>query len=326
MAVSTQSCAIGAGEPTTVPAPRIVSLLPSITEIVVALGLGDKLVGRSHQCDFPPWVAGLPALSASRLEPGGSAGMIHQRVNALLAAGQAMYEVDAESLWTLAPNFILTQTQCAVCAVTPGDLQAAIEAWPAAAVRPEVLAVEPEDLGQVWQAIGRVATALGVAARGVELVTSLQTRLAALTTATRGRERPSVVTLEWTNPLMAAGNWMPELIEAAGGHNRIGVAGEHSACIEMEQVAAADPDVILLTPCGFTLEQGAAALAELAAHPLWSGLRAVDNGAVYLIDGVHYFNRPGPRLVESAEIVAEILHPGCCDFGHRGTAWVPASV
>ncbi len=305
--------------------PRIVSLLPSVTEMVVALGLGEQLVGRSHQCDFPPWVADLPVLSASRLEPGGNSAQIHQRVNAILAKGQAMYSVDPQRLWELAPRYILTQTQCAICAVTPGDLQAALADWPDPAQRPEVIAVEPEDLGEVLQAIRDVAHALGVAAAGEQLAQELSTRLEALRAETASLTRPRVLALEWTAPLMAAGNWIPELIEIAGGSSLIAEQGEHSPCIRLEQVVEADPDVIVITPCGFTLEQGAQALAELSRRERWANLRAVREGEVYLIDGVHYFNRPGPRLVESAEIIGEILHPTVCNFGHRGKAWLKAA-
>ncbi len=303
---------------------RIVSLLPSVTEIVVALGLGDNLVGRSHQCDFPPQVTALPVLSASRIATGGDAATVHRRVGEIIAQGLSMYVVDAERLWALAPDVILTQTQCAICAVTPGDLQSALDRWPLADRRPMTVSVEPNDLAEVWQAMLDVARTLGVAEAGQALVRTLQARLDALRRAVAGRTRPRVATLEWTAPLMAAGNWMPELIEAAGGCNVLGEQGAHSPCVDFGQLAAADPDVIVITPCGFTIEHGIDELRRLAHVPEWASLRAVREGRVYLLDGVHYFNRPGPRLVESAEIVAEILHPQVCDYGHHGTGWIAA--
>ncbi len=306
-------------------APRIVSLLPSVTEIVVALGLGEHLVARSHQCDFPPQVTHLPALSRSRIAPGGSAREIHQRVGEVLQQGLAMYEVDAARLQALAPHYILSQTQCAICAVTPGDLQSALAAWPAATPRPQVVSVEPADLAEVFEVIRHLGRVLQVPERGEQVAATLAARISALARRTAGLARPSMVALEWTDPLIAAGNWVPELIECAGGRCVLGTRGEESPALPFAELEAADPDVIVITPCGFTLADGIAELELLARQPQWAGLRAVRDRRVYVVDGVHYFNRPGPRLVESAEILAEILHPQACDFGHRDKAWIPAT-
>lgn len=308
---------------------RIVSLLPSATEIVAALGLGHRLVGRSHQCDFPAGVAALPALSSTKVRPldtaaGFGSGAIDAQVNDILRQAVSVYDVDTETLKRLKPDVILTQTQCAICAVTPADLEAALCSWTGLA--PELVSLEPDDLADVWGDIRKVARALGAVPAGEALIASLQARLAALSAAvapkTTGRPKPTVAALEWFEPLMAGGNWMPELIEAAGGRSLFATAGQHSPWLAWDDLAAADPDVILLLPCGFTLAQSLSDLPALASHPLWPGLKAVRQGQVYAIDGHQYFNRPGPRLVESAEIVAEILHPGAVHFGHEGQAWV----
>lgn len=303
---------------------RIVSLLPSATEIVAALGLAHRLVGRSHQCDFPAGVQALPALSSTKVRTDQTSGDIDRQVNDILATAVSVYDVDADTLRALQPDVILTQTQCAICAVTPADLEAALCDWPtpAAGHPPRLVSLEPNDLADVWSDIRKVGAALGARHAAEQVVESLQARLRALSRKVSNRPRPTVAALEWFDPLMAGGNWMPELIEAAGGRSLFAQAGQHSPWLDWQALADADPDVILLLPCGFTLDQSLADLPALTAHPLWPGLRAVREGQVYAIDGHHYFNRPGPRLVESAEIVAEILHPQACDFGHAGCAWV----
>jgi iron complex transport system substrate-binding protein len=301
--------------------PRIISLLPSATEIVVALGFGDHLVGRSHECDFPPGVEKLPVCSSTKIPAHGTSDEIDQRVKEIVAEGLSVYRVNVERLRELQPNLILTQTQCAVCAVTPRDLEQALCTWTGA--QPAMVSLEPNDLSDVWNDIRRVGEALGVQPRADELIGSLTKRLAAIRETTRDLPRPSVAAIEWLKPLMAGGNWMPELIEIAGGRSLFGQPGEHSSWLEWASLVEADPEVILLLPCGFKIAQTIADLGLLTENAAWNNLRAVKKGRVYLIDGHHYFNRPGPRLVESAEIVAEILHPDQFRFGHRGTGWIP---
>lgn len=300
---------------------RIVSLLPSATEIVVALGLGDSLVGRSHECDFPPWVERLPVCSESKVPAEGASRDIDQRVKAIVTEGLSVYRVDADLLRRLRPDFVVTQTQCAVCAVTPGDLDETLCAWTGG--RPTILSVEPDDLSDVWGDLMRVGEALDAAPKARQVVDALRGRLDRLREqADAAGSRPSVAAIEWMDPLMAGGNWMPELIEIAGGASLLAEPGKHSPWLDWTGLTASDPDVILLLPCGFRIARTLADLGALTGNPAWSALRAVRAGRVYVADGHHYFNRPGPRLVESAEIVAEILHPDRFAFGHRGTGWV----
>ena len=301
---------------------RIVSLLPSATEIVAALGLAGQLVGRSHQCDFPAGVAALPVLSATKVDLSGTSRDIDGRVNEIIAQGVSVYRVDAELLRALKPDVILTQTQCAICAVTPADLEDALCEWMGPG--PALVSLAPNDLGDVWGDLRRVGAALGVEARAETVVAELQARLAAIRGRVGDAPRPTVAAIEWIDPLMAGGNWMPELIETVGGTSLFATPGQHSPWLEWEALAAADPEVILLLPCGFTIAQSLADLPLLAARPEWAALRAVREGRVFVIDGHHYFNRPGPRLVESTEMIAEILHPDRFDFGHQGTGWVRA--
>jgi iron complex transport system substrate-binding protein len=301
--------------------PRIISLLPSATEIVAALGFGDHLVGRSHECDFPPGVEKLPICSSTKVPADGTSSEIDERVKAIVAEGLSVYRVDVDRLRELRPDLILTQTQCAVCAVTPRDLEQALCTWTGA--QPAMVSLEPNDLTDVWNDIRRVGESLGVQERAEKLIGSLTERLAAIRDQAReARSRPSVAAIEWLGPLMAGGNWMPELIEIAGGSALFAKAGEHSNWLEWATLIEADPEVLLLLPCGFKIAQTIRDLKVLTENPAWSSLRAVKEGRVYLIDGHHFFNRPGPRLVESAEIVAEILHPDRFGFGHRGTGWI----
>ncbi len=236
--------------------------------------------------------------------------------------GLSVYDVDAERLRELEPSAILTQDQCEVCAASLEDVEKALREWLGS--RPNVVSLSPATLSDVWEDIGRVAEALGVRERGRAVSEELSDRLTAVTERTlRLKERPVVACVEWIDPLMAAGNWVPELVTLAGGQSLFGEVGKHSPWLEWAQLRDADPDVIALMPCGFDRARTRSELGPLVARPGWSELRAVRGGRVAVTDGNQFFNRPGPRLVESLEILAEILHPDAVDFGHRGVGWEP---
>ncbi len=299
---------------------RVASLLPSTTEIVCALGLRSRLVGRSHECDFPPEVEALPVLTEPKLDARDGSLAIDDRVKQLVRDGLSIYRVDAERLRALAPSVVLTQEQCEVCAASPKDVEAALAGWTGG--RPRVVSLAPATLADVWGDLVTVAAALGVRERGEELAERLSSRLTDVSERTlRIRPRPRVAAIEWTEPLMAAGNWMPELIALAGGTPAFGETGVHSPWLEWETLRAADPDLIVVLPCGFDLARTRREMSPLVARPGWNELRAVRAGQVFLTDGNQFFNRPGPRLVESLEILAEILHPGEFPARHRGTGW-----
>ena len=301
---------------------RIVSLLPSTTEIACALGFQQALVGRSHECDFPPGVEHLPILTEPKLDASATSARIDDRVKQLVRDGLSVYRVDAEKLRELRPTVILTQDHCQVCAASLRDVEEALTTW--LGERPRVLSLNPNGLEEVWNDISRVASELGVEARGRDYVAELGERVAGIAEQTvRIRHRPSVACVEWIDPLMAAGNWVPELVTLAGGNSAFGEKGEHSAWLEWESLRAADPDVIALLPCGFDIERTRRELGPLIAQPGWGNLRAVQAGRVFITDGNQYFNRPGPRLFESLEILAEILHPDHFAPKHRDTGWQP---
>ncbi len=303
---------------------RLVSLLPSTTEIVHALGRGEDLVGRSHECDHPEGVEQLPIVTEPKVWLGGNSAAIDAQVRDILEQALSVYKVHGDVLRELAPDVVLTQQQCEVCAVSAEEVQQAVDLHLDG--HAEVVALEPNALDDVLGDILRVADALDVRPRGESLVAELAARLDALAGRARSLPRRRVLTLEWIDPPMAAGNWMPELLRIAGGEELFGRAGHHSPWLDWERVQEADPDVIIVLPCGFDLartREEAKALTDLEG---WADLRAVRDAQVFLTDGHRFFNRPGPRLVESTEILAEILHPGAFPPRFRGDAWEPMAV
>jgi iron complex transport system substrate-binding protein len=283
---------------------RVVSLLPSATEIAVALGLQDNLVGRSHECDFPPFVRDLPVCTSTKLEKGLTSRAIEDRVKAIVEKGLSVYDVDAPLLKSLRPDVILTQAQCAICAVTPADLEEALASW--VGTPPRLVSLAPDDLADVFGDLHRVAEAAGVPERAPAAAARMRLGLAALPPAPAAR--PRMLAVEWIEPLMVAGNWVPELAAAAGAEPLLAAPGVHSHWIEAEAVIAADPDIIAFMPCGYQLAQTLPEARALLATPAWRDLRAVREGRIFAVDGHHLFNRPGPRLVESAEVLACLVH------------------
>jgi iron complex transport system substrate-binding protein len=300
--------------------PRIASLLASGTELVCALGLGEQLVGRSHECDHPAWVKQLPELSHPTFDIEGSSRDIDERVRQRLRAGLPLYEVDEARLAELAPDVLITQTHCEVCAVSPADFAHAL---PAKLERQRVLTLSGGTLAAILQDFSKIAAFLGQAAAGVALVGSIRDRLDALANETRQLPHPSLVCIEWIEPVFTMGNWGPELIELAGGVNLLGTAGAHSTTAPWSAVREADPDVLVVAPCGFGLERTEREMLTLEQQPGWSELRAVRTGRVFVADGNLYFNRSGPCLFETPEILAEMLHPQAFAPKHAGKAWRP---
>lgn len=301
---------------------RIVSLIPSATEIVCALGLGDSLVARSHECDYPSWVTRLPALTEPKLSLAGSSHEIDERVKSVAETVLSVYRVDTERLRELRPDAIVTQTQCEVCAVSLPEVERAIRAWLGSA-RPLLISLDATTLEGVMADVRRAGGVLDATSAAEDLVTNLKRRLSEIgARAALAAVRPTVATIEWIDPLMAGGNWMPELVTIAGGMNLFGEAGSHSPRIKFEDLLAADPEVIIVAPCGFDISRTVSELASLTRRPGFESLQAARNGRVYVADGNQYFNRPGPRLVESAEILAEILHPETFRFGFEGGGWI----
>ncbi len=287
---------------------RLLPLISSATEIVHALGLGPFQVGRSHECDYPPSVSSLPVCTRPSIPVSGSSAEIDRLVKERVASAISVYEVDSALIRSLQPTHIITQTQCKVCAVSLDDVERALREEMATDAR--IIVLEPYALADLWRDIARVASACGFDARGEALIGSLKRRIdgIAARAATVGA-KPRVAAIEWLEPLMAGGNWVPELVEMAHGENLFGLPGQHSPWMTWEQIIAADPDVIVALPCGLDLARTRSEIHWLTNRPGWGQLTAVRAGRVFLCDGNQFMNRPGPRLVESLQIFAEILHP-----------------
>jgi iron complex transport system substrate-binding protein len=300
---------------------RIVTLIASATEIVSALGFEEQLVGRSHECDYPPSIETLPACSEPKLDTNGSSREIDDRVRAIAGEALSVYRVHTDILERLKPDVIVTQDHCEVCAVSLKDVEQAV--CEILDSNPQIVSLSPNDLADIWKDIRLVADALDCEDRAETLIDQLQHRLEEISKrACCLAYQPTIACIEWIDPLMSAGNWVPELVEIAGGIDLLGKGGEHSEYMTWESLVEADPDVIAILPCGFDIPRCRKEMPPLLEQPGWNDLKAVCNHRVYLTDGNQYFNRPGPRVVESAEILAEILHPGEFDFGHEGTGWV----
>lgn len=302
--------------------PRIVSLLPAATEIVCSLGLRDHLVGRSHECDFPPGVETLPVCTRSNVRDGTSR-EIDTSVNERARAGLSLYDVDERRLDSLEPGLVITQDQCDVCAVSLDSVERALARRVHS--QPRILSLAPTTLGDVFSDIRRVGEALGVSERAALVLQALGNRVSEIGEKTGALvARPRVACIEWFDPLMSSANWIPELISVAGGEPLFGQTGEKSGRLEGQDLIAADPDAIVLLPCGFDIPRARAEMSVLQALPGWPQLAAVRAGRVFVVDGNAYFNRPGPRLVDSLEILAEVLHPDLFGDAHRGAGWQPA--
>lgn len=302
------------------PPQRVVSLIASATEMVCALGCEGRLVGRSHECDFPPSVARLPVCTEPRFDTSGTSRDVDQRVKAIVRDALSVYRVDIEMLRRLQPDVIVTQAHCEVCAVSERDVEAATRSWPGS--RPRIVSLRPNALSDVWRGLRQVAEALGIPERGERPAQRLCERMASIAERAVGlAARPSVVCIEWIDPLMAAGNWMPELVAMAGGVNGFGQSGRHSPWLTWDALLAYDPDLTVVMPCGFDVPRTRSEMPALSRQPGWSSLRAARDRRVVVADGNQYFNRPGPRLAESLEILAEVIHPEIFHFGHEGRGW-----
>ena len=287
---------------------RVASLLPAATEIVCAVGAEADLVGISHECDFPEAVRSLPALTRARVHPVGTSRAIDREVRRVLQDALAVYEIELARLEAARPDVIVTQDLCDVCAVSFDDVCAAAAKLVDRNIR--IVSLHPTRFGDVWSDIARVAEALGRAAEGGAVIRSLQARASEITARSAARgARPRVVSIEWIEPVMIGGMWMPELIEMAGGTPLVTRPGDHAPTLTMDALRELSPDVVVVSPCGFPLDRTLEELPQLRNALPWESWPAVRAGRVYVADGNAYFNRPGPRIVESLEILGACLHP-----------------
>jgi iron complex transport system substrate-binding protein len=294
---------------------RIVSLVPHATELCFALGLGDELIAVTHECDYPAAALAKPKVTRSALDPQASAAAIDAAVRERVGAGESIYGLDHDALRDLAPELIVTQALCAVCAVSVDEVRKLAAELPS---RPRVVALDPHTLGETLGDVRTIAEATGRRDEGVALVARSAGRIDRVRVAVRGAPRPRVLALEWLDPVYVAGHWMPQLIEMAGGEDVLGLPGEPSEQLDWETVAAVAPEVVIVMPCGYDAPR---ALAESLDYG--ERLREIGASRVVAVDGGAYFSRPGPRLVDGLELLAHILHPELVPAGEGAALEVP---
>jgi iron complex transport system substrate-binding protein len=286
---------------------RIVSLLPSATEILYALGVGDQVVGITHECDFPPEVHGKPALIKPRVDPTAAPAEIDRQVSELVARGESIYAVDADLLASLAPDLIVTQDLCHVCAASPDDLATALSRF---SDPPRVLTLTPHSLDDVWQDIVRAGEATNTRPRAQELAAELKEKVQAVASSrARAATRPRVACLEWLDPIYVGGHWVPEMVAIAGGVDVLGQAGHPSFKVSADHVAQSNADVILVMLCGYDAERNAKEFKSATIPANWDNLPAIRNHRIFAVDANSHFSRPGPRLADGVQLLAHLFNP-----------------
>ncbi len=283
---------------------KIVSLLPSSTEIVCQLGLGDKLVGISHECDFPDSITHLPRLTSSRVDYSGKSDSIHQSVMELLKTSVSVYDLNLELLAELNPDFIITQDLCDVCAVSFDQVQSACNDYLNSNAK--IISLKPKTLENIWSDINRVARELGVDDAGSAFINQANRRIESVQNKISQAQVPKkkIITIEWLNPIMAGGMWVPEMIEIAGGEALLVGKGDQALTLNFEALEKINPEVVIIKPCGFKLDQTIRELDVIRKNIPWKNWQAYKENKVFLVDGNAYFNRPGPRILDSIEILA----------------------
>ncbi|EHQ25358.1 cobalamin-binding protein [Mucilaginibacter paludis] len=304
---------------------KIISLLPAATEIVCALGLEHQLVGRSHECDYPETVKNLPVCSEAKFIPGSNSGGIDRQVKEILTDALSIYTINQELIKQLNPDVMITQAQCEVCAVSLKDVEEALENL--LEKEADIISLEPNTLDDIFNDIQRIADNLGASAQGVELLESMHERIDLIRHKLKFiADKPTVACIEWLEPLMLAGNWTPELVAIAGGQSVLTTAGKHSPYIDWGVLQEQDPEILIVMPCGFSIERTMKEIDLLLWAPGFAEMKAVKNNRLYIADGNQYFNRSGPRIVDSVEILAEIIYPKQFIFGYEGKGWIKFSV
>ena len=299
---------------------RVLSLLSSTTEVVCALGCADQLVGRSHECDYPPEVMNLPICTKPKFNIDGSSIEVDGQVKSILQNALSVYYINEDLLKKLKPDIILTQSQCEVCAVSEKDVQSVVKNI--TGINPDIISVEPNSIKDIFSDIKIIAEVLNVVERGADLIDFMKNRIRVLKKSYDIKSGPTVAAIEWINPLMAAGNWVPELIEMAGGVNLFGEAGKHSPWMNYQDLIEKNPQTIIIMPCGYNIQKSIVEIDSLIKQKGWEELSAVKNDKVYITDGNQFFNRPGPRIIESLEILIEIFHNDKTNFKHIYSGWI----
>ena len=301
---------------------RIVTLIPSATEIVTFLGEKEFIIGRSHECDYPKDLKMIPKLTSPKIDVDGTSGQIHEQISIILEKSLSVYKVDIEKLKKLNPDFIVTQAHCEVCAVSFSEVE--LIAKEHLGKNTKIISLQPNTLNEVFDDIRRVAKDLKIDNDdNNQLVKNLETRVKNIKKKTERYKKPKVACIEWIDPLMVAGNWIPELVHISGGDDVFGKKGKDSHWIKFDEIKQQNPDIIIFIPCGFDIKKTNDEVKKLLKPKTsWHDLKAFNDKKIFITDGNQYFNRPGPRLIESLEILAEIIHPNFFNFEHQNNGWI----
>ena len=301
---------------------KIVTLIPSATEIVSFLGQKRFIVGRSHECDFPKDLSKVTKITEPKINVEGSSSEIHNQLEVILENSLSVYKVHLDELKKLEPDFIVTQSHCEVCAVSFAEVESITKNH--LGENTQIISLQPNSLKEVFDDIKRVAKKLKVEdSHNLKLINNLEMRLNNIKEKTKNLKKPKILCVEWIDPLMAAGNWMPEMSKIAGGKDILGKSGVDSHWINFEDIQINEPEHIVFMPCGFNINKTKNEVIQLLEkNNSWKSLKAYKNKKFYIADGNQYFNRPGPRLIDSIEILSEIFHPNLFNFGHKGNGWI----
>ena len=301
---------------------KIVTLIPSATEIVAFLGEKEFIVGRSHECDYPKDLNEITKLTSPKINVDGTSEQIHEQINIILEKSLSVYKVDVEKLKKLNPDFIITQAHCEVCAVSFSEVESIAKEHLGNNVK--IISLQPNTLNEVFDDIRRVANDLEIVNdNNSQLIKNLETRLKNIKNKAAKYDKPKIACIEWISPLMAAGNWIPEMVLISGGEDVFGKKGKDSHWIKFDEIKKHNPDIIIFIPCGFDLKKTNDEVKNLLKlDTRWHDLKAFKDKKLFITDGNQYFNRPGPRLVESLEIFAEIIHPELFNFEHQNKGWI----
>jgi iron complex transport system substrate-binding protein len=301
---------------------KIVTLIPSATEIVAFLGKKDLIVGRSHECDYPQDLNKVIKLTSPKINVDGTSGEIHKQINTILENSLSVYKVDIKELKKLEPDVVITQAHCEVCAVSLSEVKEIVTKH--LNKKTKIISLEPNTLGEVFDDIKKVAIGLNLDQKMIEnLIKPLEQRVKDIQIKSSKQKKKTVACIEWIDPLMAAGNWIPEMVKISGGVDVFGKSGKDSHWINFDEIENYDPEIIIFLPCGYNIEKTKDEVKNLLAkESKWNNLKAFKNKNFFVVDGNQFFNRPGPRLVESVEIYAEIIHPSLFKFNHQQIVWI----
>ena len=301
---------------------KIVTLIPSATEIVAFLGLKQSIVGRSHECDYPKNLDNIVKLTSPKINVDGTSIEIDKQINTILENSLSVYKVDVEQLKILNPDFVVTQSQCEVCAVSFSEVEEIVAKH--LNKKTKIISLQPNTLKEVFNDIRRVADTINVKKKiSNKLIYSLEERLENIKNKSFNQKKPTIACVEWIDPLMAAGNWIPEMVKISGGEDVFGKSGKDSHWIKFKDIKDHNPDIIVFLPCGFDIKKTKDEVDNLIIkNNEWRNLKAFKNKNLFIVDGNQYFNRPGPRLIESLEIFAEIFQPKLFNFNHEKSGWI----